>query len=163
MFNYFKNLKSVIALSFVCVLLCVLTFLALFKKIEGPGKIDDKVKKHPKWDNFYTPNKDKIKIFWEATTIAELFEKYFNLLSDLRVNITNREIQQLALRLNEFLGISEFMEILQEELDFRKNNPKKRKIEILKDVSESIKKTEETASLYDLLLKWRGPWLEDTE
>ena len=28
MFNYFKNLKSVIALSFVCVLLCVLTFLA---------------------------------------------------------------------------------------------------------------------------------------
>ena len=28
MFNYFKNLKSIIALSFVCVLLCVLTFLA---------------------------------------------------------------------------------------------------------------------------------------
>ena len=28
MFNYFKNLKSIIALSFICVLLCVLTFLA---------------------------------------------------------------------------------------------------------------------------------------
>ncbi len=116
-------------------------FLALFKKKEGPGKIDDKVKKHPKWDDFYEPNKKKIKKFWEATTIAKLFENYFNLLSDLRVHITNREIHQLALRLNEFLGISKFMEILQEELDYRKNNPKTRKIEILKDVSETLKST----------------------
>ena len=56
-----------------------------------------------------------------------------------------------------FLGISNFMEILQEELDYRKNNPKTR--EILKDVSESIKKTEETAEK-DPALEWRGPWLD---
>ena len=103
------------------------TFLALFDKKEGPGEIVAKVKTHRNWGNFYTStNQEKIKKFWEAKTIAKLFEKYFNLLSDLKKNITNREIHQLALRLNEFLGISKFMEILQEELDYRKNNPKTR-------------------------------------